>query len=465
MKAKPVIAIFDVGKTNKKLFLFDENYRIVFERTARFIETVDEDGFACENLESLKLSIFDSLNEISRLKEFQVKAINFSAYGASFVLVGEDGTPVAPLYNYLKPYPQELLKHFYEKYSGEEDFALQTASPSLGSLNSGLQLYRLKMEQPELFKRTKYALHLPQYLSLLLTGVYCTDLTSIGCHTAMWDFEKNRYHEWIRREGIALKLAPIEPASTTHKALSPESNYSVGSGLHDSSAALIPYLSNFSVPFILISTGTWCISLNPFNQLPLTTDELKSDCLCYLQYQGTPVKASRLFSGFEHEQQVKRIAEHFKYDAIIFRTMLFDPEVSSRLKSKHPQNINFAERVLSSFNNATEAYHQLLADLVSAQKASTRLVLKGPTVKRVFVDGGFSKNSVFMHLLAASFPEMEVFAASMAQASAVGAALVLHQQWNTKPIPNDLIELKYYSASQTMSLSTRGKDIGLPGSN
>jgi hypothetical protein len=37
MSAIPVIAVFDVGKTNKKLFLFDENYKIVFERTARFL--------------------------------------------------------------------------------------------------------------------------------------------------------------------------------------------------------------------------------------------------------------------------------------------------------------------------------------------------------------------------------------------------------------------------------------------
>jgi len=46
MEPIPVIAVFDVGKTNKKLFLFDENYKIVFERTARFLETHDEDGDA-----------------------------------------------------------------------------------------------------------------------------------------------------------------------------------------------------------------------------------------------------------------------------------------------------------------------------------------------------------------------------------------------------------------------------------
>ena len=78
MNKHPVIAIFDVGKTNKKLFLFDENYKIVFERSARFTETVDEDGFPCENLDSLKLSVFDSLREVFRLKTDNFKLSKFS---------------------------------------------------------------------------------------------------------------------------------------------------------------------------------------------------------------------------------------------------------------------------------------------------------------------------------------------------------------------------------------------------
>src|SRR3954454_11996202 len=202
-RGEPVIAIIDVGKTNKKLFLFDENYQIVFERSARFIETTDEDGFPCENLESLRLSVFDSLHEVFRRKEFQIKAINFSTYGASLVYIGEAGSPVAPLYNYLKPYPEALQKKFYNTYGGEEAFSHRTASPVLGSLNSGMQLYRIRYEKPELFKQIKYALHLPQYMSYLLTGNVCSDITSIGCHTNLWDFTTNQYHEWVYKEGVA----------------------------------------------------------------------------------------------------------------------------------------------------------------------------------------------------------------------------------------------------------------------
>ncbi|HTB25156.1 MAG TPA: FGGY family carbohydrate kinase, partial [Puia sp.] len=310
MSAIPVIAIFDIGKTNKKLFLFNENYEIVFEKSTRFSETTDEDGFPCENLEKLTASVFESLKEIFSLKKFEVKAVNFSTYGASLVYVDKAGKPLTHLYNYLKPFPKELSERFYATYGGEEKFSIQTSSPLLGSLNSGLQLYRLKYEKPDVFKNLYFALHLPQYLSYLITGKFYSDITSIGSHTALWDFDQHAYHNWVNKEGLIQYLAPIENSTKTFPSGASTNKYKSGIGLHDSSAALIPYLVNFAIPFVLISTGTWSISMNPFNKKPLTVKELKNDCLCYLQYQGEPVKASRLHTGLEYERQVKRISEY-----------------------------------------------------------------------------------------------------------------------------------------------------------
>lgn len=440
---KPVIAVFDVGKTNKKLFLFDEHYKIVFERSARFLETVDEDGFPCDNLESLRLSIFDSLHEVFRKQEFEIKAINFSTYGASFVYIDENGRPLTPLYNYLKPYPDKLKKNFYSRYGGEENFSFHTASPILGSLNSGMQLYRLKEEHPDIFKKVNYALHLPQYMSFLISGKAYSDITSIGCHTGLWDFAKNDYHEWVGREGILPKLAPIAPSDKTVAATFPGNNYGVGIGLHDSSAALIPYLKSFQKPFILISTGTWCISFNSFTDSPLTVEELKEDCLSYLQYQGIPVKASRFFGGNIHEVKGKEIADHFHQPVSKQRNMAYQPTVLS--EANKLENLPFSSRDLSTFSSDMEAYHFLMLEIIMQQKRSTSLILDNSEVKRIFVDGGFSKNVIYMNLLAEMFPDMEVFAASMAQATALGTALAIHDSWNKKPIPKDLIELKFYS--------------------
>lgn len=463
MSAIPVIAIIDVGKTNKKLFLFDQNYKIVFERTTRLLETTDDDGFPCENVESLRLSVFESLHEIFALKDFQIRAISFSTYGASLVNVGEDGNPITPLYNYIKPYPEDLKKEFYQKYGGEESFSYITASPVLGHLNSGMQLYWLKYAKPEVYKQIKKSLHLPQFVSYLVTRKYFSDITSIGCHTNLWDFTKNDYHDWVYQEGIIEKLAPISPCEQVIETSFEGTNIVAGIGLHDSSAALIPYLVNFHEPFVLISTGTWCISLNPFNDNPLTADELKHDCLSFLNYKGKPVKAARLFAGNEHEEQVKRIAEHFNQSSLRYRTMEFDKNMIADLENKVPaieltdtiELINqsqFGKRDLSTFGSDEEAYHQLMRDVIVQQKASTDLILRGTKVKRLFVDGGFSKNSIYMNLLASVFPDLEVFAASVAQATALGTALAIHDSWNDKPFPNDLIELKYYSLPQGMFL-------------
>ncbi|RYG02453.1 MAG: carbohydrate kinase, partial [Chitinophagaceae bacterium] len=93
------------------------------------------------------------------------------------------------------------------------------------------------------------------------------------------------------------------------------------------------------------------------------------------------------------------------------------------------------------------AYHQLIFDLVKQQLYSLKLVLNSG-VKRIFVDGGFGKNAIYMHLLATSIPDIEVYASSVSQATAIGTALAIHDSWNPNPPPSDIINLKYYSAIQ-----------------
>ena len=451
MDKQEVIAVFDIGKTNKKLFLFNKQYQIVYEKSVLLPEIKDEDDFPCEDLQELDRFILDSFTQVLAKGEFDVKAANFSAYGASFVYVGQDGKPVAPLYNYLKPYPENLLRQFYETYGGEERFSNQTASPILGNLNSGMQLYRIKHAKPQLFRKIKYAFHLPQYISHLVCNSRCSDITSVGCHTNLWDFQKGSYHDWVFEEGVLDKLLPIVPSDTTVPVSIDEHRFTAGIGLHDSSAALIPYLFSFHEPFVLISTGTWCISLNPFNHSPLTHQELKNDCLCYLQYNGKPVKAARLFSGYLHEEQVRRIADHFLTHSEKYHHIAFDQEIATGLKkSSRPASIKkceFEDRPVSAFASGEEAYHQLVCDLIAQQVESTSLVVNAGNLKTIFVDGGFSKNEVYMNLLARSFPQIEVYAATLPQASALGTALVIHNSWNSQPVVTHLIELRSYSVA------------------
>ncbi len=458
-----VIAIFDIGKTNKKLFLFNEDYEIVFERTAKFNETTDEDGFPCDNLDSLVQSAKNALKEVLAMEEFDVKAVNFTTYGASFVYVDEAGNPLTPLYNYLKEFPEALSNKFFDDYGGREAVSLRTASPLLGSLNSGMQLYRLKHEKPGVYSKTKYALHLPQFMSFLFTGKAYADLTSIGCHTMLWDYTEHGYHAWVKAEGLTEKLPEVFAGDGAIQITQHNTRLMAGVGLHDSSSALIPYLVCFHEPFALISSGTWCITLNPFNNNPLTEYELTQDCLCFMTYSGNPVKASRIFSGNEHEQQTKRLAEHFGCNISAYQHIKFDAALVKKLKAVESAVVikqdgglktsPFVHRDLSGFANYEEAYHRLVMDLVEVQIESSGLVLKDTTVKRIFVDGGFSRNPIFMNLMAAALPEYELFAASVPQATSLGAALAIHSCWNAHEIPSNLVELKYFAPPQTKDLS------------
>lgn len=440
--ATRAIAILDAGKTNKKVLVFDERYRVIDEHTSRMEEVTDEDGDSCEDVHALTRWIKQSVERVLGSTDYQVHALNFTSYGASFVHVNEQGLPFLPLYNYLKPFPPELLESFFNRYGGEELFCRETASPLLGHLNSGLLLYRLMHQKPE-YQKTKYSLHLPQYLNYVVTGKCYSDITSIGCHTMLWNFETNAYHRWVAQEGLLNKLAPITASDFASPLNFGDRKIWTGVGLHDSSSALIPYLTAFHDPFILISTGTWSITLNSFNNVPLNAAELKQDCLCYLSYQGKPVKASRLFAGHMHEAGVKKLNQIFHKNDNYYSTVKLNAAMIDALKNLKPADVETGD--FSQYENFEMAYHALVMDLVDKQIKSSNLVMND-VVKKLFVDGGFGKNEIYMQLLADAYPHLEVYAASVAQATALGAALAIHNKWNDSVLPDGLVELRKFSA-------------------
>ncbi len=435
-----VIAIFDIGKTNKKFFLFDERYRIVLETSTHFAECVDDDGDPCEDLQLLTQWIRDTFDSALQLDAFDICAVNFSTYGASFVHLGSDGLPVGFLYNYLKPFPADLQAQFFRQYGGEETVSRQTASPVLGHLNSGLQLYFLKHRKPALFGRIRVSLHLPQYVSSLFTSAYCSEVTSIGCHTMLWDFERGQYHDWVVQERIEPTLPPIRHSNSIFEiSLHSKFLYS-GIGLHDSSAALIPYLARPRAPFVLLSTGTWCICLNPFHAAPLTAEELRRDCLCYLTFEGKPVKASRLFAGHFLEETAASLAGHFGVVQNAFERTLSGHHWKSFFGARNRSELKaiFDEKSYSIFASYDEAYTHLIEHIVYEQVDAIRLVLE-PNIQTLYVDGGFTRNPIFMHLLATALPSLNVRAATVNQASALGAALAIHDAWNAEPMGDYVI--------------------------
>ncbi len=430
-----VNAIFDIGKTNKKFFLFDSSYQEVFKSYTSFEEVRDEDGFPCDDLQAIESWAIDSLNRISQEGKFEVRTLNFSTYGASWVHIDKNGQPLTPLYNYLKPIPEEILASFYAKYGDELTIAKETSSAPLGMLNSGLQLYWLKYARPEIFAQIRWSLHFPQYLSYLFTSIPLSEFTSIGCHTFLWDYAKNDYHSWVYAEELDRILPPVVNTQTSINVTDGGKKYKIGVGIHDSSAALLPYLQAQRKPFLLVSTGTWSISINPFNQEPLSDEDLRQDCLSFLSMEGKGIKVSRLFLGYEYSLQVKKLCEYFAKESGYHKYVKFTPDIYAKLNQAYAHHFHFesikinreqpSATSLAPFQTFEEAYHQLMMELVELQIQSCERAIGNTHISKLFIDGGFADNEIYVRLLTNHFQDLKIRTTKSPLGSALGAAMAI----------------------------------------
>ncbi|MEO1054975.1 MAG: FGGY family carbohydrate kinase [Bacteroidota bacterium] len=438
-----VTAIFDIGKTHKKFLLFDESFNIIAEEARRIPEIVDDEGFACDDLTAITTWIKEQIRSTQEAGQYTITKINFSTYGASLVHLDEHGEPLTPLYNYLKPIPDEVKASFYAKHGDPSEIAAQTSSPELGFLNSGLQMYWLKYSKPDVYAQIDRTLHFPNYLAYLLHGQKVCEYTSIGCHTALWNFQHADYHAWVKDEGINDKFPEVVDTRTTYTSADTP-DVEIGVGIHDSSAALIPYILQSPKQFVLLSTGTWNITMNPFNHEPLDVEGLNRDSLHYFSFGGDPVKANRLFLGNEHDRCNTMISSHFGKDKLYHRGISFDESLVMKLMAKkgcaEPFDLTAYYSYTDSlaplgddlsfedFDTYEEAYTDMVIKLAACQAQSIMYAVEGSNIEDIFVTGGFIDNEIFIRLLAKHFVDKRVYATSIQQASALGAALVMSPQ-------------------------------------
>ena len=429
--AQEVIAVFDIGKTNKKFFLFDTDFKEVYRDYTQFDEIEDEDGYPAEDLSALMHWMKTTFHKILKSKQYRVNAINFSSYGASFVHLDAKGQVIAPLYNYTKPIGDEILSKFYANHGPEIDFSRVTGTTKEGMLNSGIQLYWLKHTKPELFSKISRSLHLPQYLSYVFTGIPLSEYTSIGCHTALWDYTKQDYHDWVYAEDIHKILAPIVSTETSINLKYQGKEIKIGCGIHDSSSALLPYIRSISEEFILLSTGTWSITLNPFSKSHLTNSDIEHNCINYMRINGNPVKASRLFLGFAYNEKINELSEMFNKPKDYHKQVKFSPELYHKSLSTDQSKFSWnslgmtKNNVQSNFESFEEAYHQLMKELVEHQIESIQRAKGEDVIKRLYIDGGFANNQVFLEMLSNGLNGFKIRTTEASLGSALGAALAI----------------------------------------
>lgn len=457
MSKKKVIAVFDIGKTNKKILLFNENLKIEFQSEEKFPTTVDDDGFECDDIALIEKWVVSTIEGYVKGSEYEIIAVNFSTYGASLAFLDNNGERLTPIYNYLKEVPVEIQTNLFDKFDGVEEFCRKTASPALGLLlNSGIQMLWLKKEKPEVFAKVKDILHFPQYLSYLFTNNVVSDATSVGCHTFLWDYDNGKYHDWLNDANIALP-EPKPNNYTTDVSIAGDV-IKVGTGIHDSSSSLAPYILGSKDNFMLVSTGTWCINMNPFNHTPLTAQQLQSDCLSFLSIDKNPVKSSRLFMGHIHDVNTERLTEYFKVEKDRFKKIGANEELMKTYLSNRSEMLFFKDQLpdnyidnsvdLSQFANFDEAYQRLMFDLTLLNKQAMDLVFDAKDgVENIYISGGFARNVFFVRLMANFYPDKKIYTSEVDNSSALGAALVLWNAFADEKNPNidlGLVEWKAF---------------------
>ena len=437
-----VIAIFDIGKTNKKILLFDKNLKVISEKSVRFSEITDDDGFLGDDIAKIETWIDNTLTELTLNDEYNVQAVNFSTHGATVIYLDSKGNRLTPMYNYLKDMPKSISDDIYNKNGGVEEFSRKTASPAFGFLNSGLQIKWLEETKPNIYSKVANVLHYQQYLSYRFTGKIASEYTSIGSHTALWDFDNNKYHQWV--EDFNFELPQPLTGSTVFESEFNGKNIKFGIGMHDSSAALVPYLIAEKEEFILISTGTWGIVMNPFNSETLTTEQLNNDCLCFMSHKKDQVKSSLFLLGLPHEVNSKVLTDHFNLPENAFVNVKLNELLLEELQAKNKgKRVYFKNGISkdsldetvnpSQFASYEEAYHQLIIDLTDVNiKYVESVTPKIDNTKKIFVTGGFAKNEIYLTLLANHFSNKKLYVSEIDNASALGCAAVIRKNLNNR---------------------------------
>ena len=432
---KKCCLVFDVGKTNQKYFVFDAENKILVREIVSLSKIEDEDGHSAENIYEIVSWMRESLETLLASDIFVIHKVNFSAFGATLIHLDEKGEVVAPVYDYHKPVEANTFEPFYRDYGPESVFASHTGSKNLDLLNSGKQLYWLKYKRPAIFEKIRYSLHLPQYLSYVFTGKMYSEYTSIGCHTDLWDYEKKEYHNWVKAEGIDRFFPPIvETKKTVIKSFGGR-KISFGIGIHDSSSALLTYLLRGKESFILLSTGTWCINFNPFSSDSLfDQNQINAGATAYMKIDGSPVKSSRLFLGEEYRLKVQKLIEHFSKPKFYHHGLELEKQLMEEVLKKSKKHFHW--KYLDNkhappkddlgFPNFEAAYYQLIRELMDLLISKIDIICE-TLPKRIYIDGGFTDNKIFLAFLRRQIPQQKIKAKPASFACALGASQLMTQ--------------------------------------
>ena len=422
MSALRHIAVIDIGKTNAKLALVDLDTLTEVSVVTRPNAVLAGPPWPHFDTEGHWVFLLSALRDMHA--QHHIDAISVTTHGASVVLLENDGTLAAPILDYEHPIPEDVAA----AYDALRPSFAETGSPRLsGGLNVGAQLHYQFAQDPTLLARTDQIIGYPQYWGHRLTGKTATDVTSIGCHTDLWEPYEGRLSTLAARLGVTDKMAPVRKSSDVLGTILPEIAAQTGldittpvaCGIHDSNASLYPHLLTQDGPFSIVSTGTWVVVMTVGEGV--TRLDANRDTLINVNALGDPVPSARFMGGREFEAiqgwhpftTVQADVEH-----VLDSGLMLMPSVETGTGPFQGREMtwNGAEPAQGSGvrSVALSYYLALMTDTCLRLTDAT-----GP----VIVEGPFSQNQHYLDMLAA-VTGRPVQRCHSATGTSVGAALL-----------------------------------------
>ncbi len=300
MTREPVLAVLDVGKSAARVVGVAEDGQISFVRR-HACRARGAPPYPHLDVDDTFAALCDGLSEMAQ--DFAPTGVMPVAHGAAAALIG-DGSLALPVMDYEAEPPANVAA----AYGAEvRDFS-ETLSPQLpAGLNLGRQLAWMEDVDPARFSAGRYLVPFPQYWAWRFSGVAASEVSSLGCHTDLWNPMTRGYSRLATRRGWDTRFAPIRPAGDVIGTLDPGIARRLGlpdglpihCGVHDSNAAAWRCIGRGDGSATILSTGTWFVALRPGGSVD-TLDPAK-DMLANVAPDGTSVPSIRFMGGREAE--------------------------------------------------------------------------------------------------------------------------------------------------------------------
>jgi sugar (pentulose or hexulose) kinase len=414
-----IVAVLDIGKTNVKLALVDLD-----TRTEIAVETAPNtvrpgQPWPHFDTETQWRFLVDALCRLAVIH--RIDGISITTHGACVALLDRTGALAAPVMDYEHTGPDGLAA----AYDALRPPFAETGSPRLPmGLNLGAQLHYMLETDPGLLARTAHVVTWPQYWGFRLTGRLACDLTSLGCHTDLWNPAEGTWSSLPARLGLYQRMAPVRLPGDPLGTLLPDLQAATGlgpipvlTGIHDSNASLVPHLLTRDPPFSVVSTGTWVISMAIGGTSPALDPD--RDTLINVNAFGEPVPSARFMGGREYDlMRPKTPVTPTAADAagvVATGIMLLPSAVPGTGPFPH-----HAQRWTVEPNGDAQLMVALSYSLALTTATCLDLIgARGPTL----VEGPFTANPWYLSMLA-SATGRAVVASQMRTGTALGAALL-----------------------------------------